>query len=101
MTFRTTHQLGPQFDRHDSHFHWDPANVDVSYRLGNPEEGNDGHDYVLVQAGASLAAGARVNIDESTWVATANASGTHMVPSDIVGGPVPLNNFFHARRFTL
>ena len=101
MPFRSTPQLGPQFDMHDTKFHWDGENIDVSYRLGNPEEGSDGHDYILVKAGANHAASARLDVNDTTWVTTANAGGAWMVPADIIGGSVASGEYFHARRFAL
>lgn len=99
--FRATPQLGPAIDSWDTHYWYDLEGIDVSYRLGNKEWGTDGREYVMVRAAASLAAGARVNIDEATWVATANASGTHQVSPDIQNGPVAANGYFQARKFTL
>lgn len=95
--FRTTPQLGPQLEDWSLHWHWDPDAVDSSYRLGNKETGSDGHEYVLVKAGVSLAAGTDVLINETTWVATAGA-GTYEVPPGLINGPVPLNGYFHARK---
>lgn len=96
MVFRTSPQLGPGLEMHDTKFHWDGANIDVSYRLGNPEFGSDGHKYILVQAGATLAAGVDVTINETTWVATAGAGG-YEVPGGITGG-VASGEYFHARQ---
>lgn len=102
MAFRTSPSLGPQLDQ-TGPYYWDSARAvtsEPSYRLGNTEPGNDGHRYVHVLAGAALTAGARVNINETTWVATANASGTHMVPNELTGG-VANGAPFQARLFTL
>ena|SRR5690606_12575654 len=107
MAFRTTPQLGPQLnDAYAGLPYWDGAlgisneatDTEPSYRLGNKETGNDGHEYVFVQAGAVLSPGDDVIIDESTWVATAGGSdGLWEVPDDI-GGDVPNGGYFHARR---
>lgn len=99
MVFRTSHALGPDIMQKDSKFHWDGPNVDVSYRLGNKEVGSDGHDYVLVQAGGTLAASAAVQINETTWVATAGAGG-FTVPADLTAGVVS-GDYFHARKTAL
>lgn len=110
MAFRSTPQLGPQIeDVFTGLPYWDSQNgvgrgaasvaaANPSYRLGNPEMGTDGHKYVWVRnGGTALTASARVNINETTWAATANASGTHMAPPVAV----PANAYFHARQFTL
>lgn len=96
MVFRTTPQLGPDLESKGP-YHWDyQPGVDVSYRLGNKETGSDGHEYVMVQAGATLAANATVSINETTWVATAGAGG-FTVPAALTNGVVS-GDFFHARR---
>lgn len=96
MVFRTTPQLGAGLESKSPKFHWDGADVDVSYRLGNKETGSDGHEYVMVKANATLAANAAVTIDEATWLATAGAGG-FTVPAAITGGVVA-GDYFHARR---
>lgn len=101
MVFRTTHQLGPGLEDHSDKFYWDGAGIDVSYRLGNKETGSDGHEYVMVQAGADLAASARLAVNETTWVATASAGGAFEVPAGIEGGEVANGEYFHARRFAI
>lgn len=102
MPFRSTAQLGAQFTQHAAKFHWDGENVDVSYRLGNPEMGTDGHLYVLVQAGANFAASDGLSINQSTWVASADASDPEWgVPADIEGGTVTNGEYFHARKTAL
>lgn len=98
MVFRTSPQLGPGVEQHATKFHWDGENVDVSYRLGNPEKGSDGHVYVMVQAHADLAAGAAIAVNETTWQ-TAVGTG-YLVPAGITGG-VKSGEYFHARRTAL
>ncbi|WP_353144711.1 hypothetical protein, partial [Paracoccus sp. (in: a-proteobacteria)] len=66
------------------------------YQLGSKVIGNDGHEYVHVTAAADLTADARVNIDEATWVATANGSGTHQAVVAVASGDA-----FQARKYTL
>ena len=111
MAFRTSHALGPQLDD-TGPYYWDqrgrsfqtpsgltPTTSDdiaPSYRLGNKEVGSDGRDYIHVTAAADLAADARVNIDEDTWIATANATGTHQAIVAVAEGEA-----FQARKFTL
>lgn len=100
--FRSTPQLGPGITTWSEHYWYDVGGVDVSYRLGNKEFGTDGHEYIMAQAGAELAAGARVDIAEDTFVATTNASsGAWQVSPDIKEGPVPEGAYFQARKFAL
>lgn len=100
--FRITPSLGPGLRQAETQFYWDtigdPTGAGLpSYQLGSNVVGNDGHDYVFVKSGATpLAADARVNLTEGTWLAAANASGTHAAPV-----AVPANAYFHARKFTL
>lgn len=98
MVFRTSPQLGPGLEDKAAKFYWDGSNVDVSYRLGNTEKGSDGHDYTLVQAAGTLAAGADFGINETTWQTTAGT--THEVPAGITGGVVE-GDYFHARKLAL
>lgn len=97
--FRITPNLGPDLHQTGVDYYWDGINPDAtepSYQLGVSVTGNDGHKYVHVTAAADLAKDARVNINETTWVATANASGTHQAPV-----AVKKDEAFQARRFTL
>ncbi len=99
MVFRTTPQLGPALEDKAAKFFWDfQPGVDVSYRLGNTEVGSDGHDYTLVQAASTLAAGATFGINETTWQTTTGS--THAVPAAITGGVVS-GDYFHARKAVL
>lgn len=101
--FRITPSLGPDLWQTATQFHWDTigdptGQGDASYQPGSKVVGNDGHDYVFVKnGGTALPANGRVNLNETTWVATANATGTHMGPPT----EVPANAWFHARQFTL
>lgn len=106
VPFRTSPQLGPQLDDVFVGLpYWDLSGVqgtggatvsgvtEPSYKLGNRETGNDGHDYIWVQNGtAALAASATVTIDEDTWVATAGAGG-----ATAPAVAVPAGAYFHAR----
>lgn len=97
--FRITPSLGPELHQTGSDYYWDgiaPGVTEPSYQLGSKVTGNDGHVYVHVTAAAALAADARVNINETTWVATASGTGTHMAPRAVAAGEA-----FQARQFTL
>lgn len=97
MVHRITPSLGPDVEQHSAGYYWDNNNKGApSYPLGTVVKGSDGHDYTHVKAAADLAAAALVNINETTWVATANASGTHAAPV-----AVKANEFFHAKKATL
>lgn len=101
--FRITPSLGPDLWQAETQFYWDsigdPRNTGVaSYQPGSSVTGNDGHRYVFVKnGGTALNANDRVNINETTWVVTANATGTHMAPPVAI----PANAWFHARMFVL
>ena len=100
--YRITPTLGPGLRQTDTQFHWDTIGDAAgtggpSYALGTKVIGNDGHEFVFVRNGAAaLAADARVNLTEGTWLATANASGTHQAPVAVAA-----NAYFHARKFVL
>jgi hypothetical protein len=97
MAFRSTPQLGPGLEDVFSGtdpFWFEPDGDTPSPRLGNPEMGTDGHTYVWVRAGGSqIAASTAVQINETTWVATAGAGGFTTPPS-----VVPANAYFWARK---
>lgn len=97
--FRITPSLGPALTQTSPDYYWDDLSPDVtvpSYQPGSKVVGNDGHEYVHVRAGAALALNARVNINETTWDATADAAGTHMAPVAVANG-----SWFQARKFVL
>lgn len=97
--FRTDPILGPGLKQTETAYHWDQINPSVtapSYPLGTIVWGNDGHSYVHAKAGAAFAPNARMDINETTWAATANASGAWMAPVAVANGA-----FFHARRFAI
>lgn len=110
VPFRTSPQLGPQLDDVFVGLpYWDLTGVqdadgdpvsgitEPSYKLGNRETGNDGHDYIWVQNGSTaLAVSARVNVD-ADFVATADGSGVLQAPAVAV----PAGAYFHARVFAL
>lgn len=103
--FRITPSLGPALayaSPVDGNY-WDmvsPPSTVPSYQLGSKVVGNDGHDYVYVKAGGTIAASAQVALNESTWVATTGGSSGFYVPAAITGG-VTEGMFFHVRKGTL
>lgn len=90
MPFRITPSLGPDIEQVGPHY-FDADQPGHSYELGSIVHTSDGRHGIFVTAAAGLAAGARVNINRTTWVATANASGTHVAPV-----AVPSGESFHA-----
>lgn len=101
MAFRITPSLGPGLEDIGSPFYWDTNFPDTpSYPLGTRVVGSDGHDYVLVEAGGTIAASTAVTIAAgTTWIATANTGGEFEVPAELTDGVVA-GDFFHARRVT-
>lgn len=101
MAFRTTPQLGPSLNERGTGFQWDgPGATEPSYRLGNKEVGNDGHDYVWVKASATIAAaaspGTQITITEPAFTAAAGAGGFYAPVAGVASG-----DYFHARKSTL
>ena len=106
VPFRTTPQLGPQLDDVFVGLpYWDlglgigtPTGVAPSYKLGNVEMGNDGGEYVWVQASALIAAtnttGTQVTVTFPAWTVATGAGGWYTPP----GVAVPSGAYFHARR---
>lgn len=97
--YRITPELGPGLRTTSASYFWDtirPAGADPSFQLGTIVRGNDGHDYVHVRATPAFAANARVDVNETTWAATANASGAWMAPVAVAAG-----ESFQARRFVI
>lgn len=99
--FRTTPQLGPQLYQviPTGQVWFDPKNI-VSPKVGDKEDGDDGHAYVFVQASAAIAAaaspGTAVTITEPAFTAAAGAGGFN---APIAG--VPINGYFWARKTAL
>lgn len=100
IPFRTTPQLGPQLNEVFTGLpYWDAlANItQPSYKLGNKEVGNDGHDYVWVQASANIAAaaspGTQVAITEPAFTAAAGSGGYYAPVAGVTSG-----QYFHARK---
>lgn len=97
--FRTTPVLGPGLKQTETAYHWDlinPSIVGPSYQLGSTVKGNDGHDYVHVKATPAFAANARCDVNETTWAATANATGAWVAPVAVAAGA-----HFQAKRFVI
>lgn len=109
VPFRTTPQLGPQLDDVFTGMpYWDLAGVydgttvvsgisSPSYKLGNKEVGNDGHDYIWVQASANIAAaaapGTQIAITEPAFTAAAGSGGYYAPIAGVTSG-----QYFHARK---
>lgn len=97
--FSTTPILGPGLKQTETQYHWDQINPSItapSYPLGTVVTGNDGHDYVHAKATPAFAANARCDVSETTWLATANASGAWVAPVAVAAGA-----HFHAKRFVI
>lgn len=109
MAFRTTPQLGPQLDDVFTGLpYWDMGGNNIngnattgltepSYRLGNKEVGNDGHDYVWVRASANIAsnaAGTQVTITEPAFT-VASGSGGYWTPPNVA---ITSGQYFHVRK---
>ena len=98
--FRITPSLGPDLWQHSPAYYWDtvtePDGDPPSYQLGSVVRGNDGYEYIFVEAAGALAADDGVSINTTTWVATAD--GTTPVAEAPVA--VAAGDFFHARRIS-
>lgn len=100
--FRTTPILGPDVWQTEAQFYWDmignPTNAATlggpSPQLGTIVNGSDGAEYIFCQAAGDLDADEGVSINQSTWVATADAS------SPVFEAPVAVleDAYFWARR---
>lgn len=77
----------------------------ISPRLGSKVVGSDGHDYVLAQASAAIAAaaapGTQVTITEPAFTAAAGAGGFYAPNSTLAPSGVPSGAFFWARKGAL
>jgi len=100
IPFRTTPQLGPQLDDVFVGLpHWDPPNVtEPSYQLGNVEMGDDGGEYIWVQASAAISAtsttGTQVTITFPAYTVATGSGGFYTPP----GVAIASGTYFHARR---
>lgn len=100
--FRTTPSLGPELWQTATQFYWDtiadPDNdLGPSPDLGSSVVGNDGAEYILVEAGAGFSADDGLSINQTTWVASADAS------SPVFEAPVAVasGDYFWARRILI
>lgn len=94
--FRITPNLGPDLHQ-TSPYYWAEIHGQNSYQPGVRVIGNDGHEYIHVIAGAAFEAEDGVQINEDTWVATADASSPEWeAPVAVANG-----EWFHARRIAL
>lgn len=109
MAFRITPSLGPGIETviptGQVWFDIPGLGTLISPRLGSKAVGSDGHDYVLVQASAAIAAaggqGTQVTITEPAFTAAAGAGGFYAPNSTIATGGVPSGAFFWARKGAL
>ncbi|MCK4207194.1 hypothetical protein J3U99_20715 [Brucella pituitosa] len=96
MAYRITPTLGPDVEQHETKYYWDlNSSGQPSYALGTKVVGSDGHDYIHVKAGAALAKDVEVQINATTFVATAGAGG-FTVPVAVKNG-----EYFHAKKTAL
>jgi hypothetical protein len=99
--FRTTPQLGPNLYQTvgGTSVWYDPKNI-VSPKVGTRETGDDGHDYVFVQASAAVAAaaapGTAVTITEPAFTAATGAGGFTAPVAGVASG-----GYFWARKTAL
>lgn len=104
--FRTTPQLGPQLNEVFTNLpYWDTqlgvgssTTPSPSYKLGNKEVGNDGADYIWVQASAVIAAtsgtGTGVTITVPAYTVATGGTTWYTPP----GVAIASGQYFHARR---
>jgi len=97
VPFRTSPQLGPQLD--DVYVgipFYDPPNItEPSYKLGNRETGDDGQDYIWVQASAAIAATASTGTQVTVTADGTAAAGSGGWYAPVAG--VASGAYFHAR----
>lgn len=103
VPFRTSPQLGPQLNEKFTALpYWDAlAGITIpSYKPRNKEVGDDGHDYIWVQASAAIAAtpttGTQVTLTETATNATVatGAGGYYTLP----GVAYANGDWFHVRK---
>lgn len=110
VPFRTTPNLGPQLDDVFTGLpYWDMTGVtdagtvvsgvsSPSYKLGNVEMGNDGGEYIWVQASANIAAtattGTQVTITFPAYTVATGAGGFYTP----VNTAITSGQYFHVRR---
>lgn len=99
--FRTTPQLGPNFTQvlASGQVWYDPKNI-PSPKVGTRETGDDGHEYIFVQASAAIAAaaspGTAVTITEPAFTAASGAGGFNAPIAGVANGA-----YFWARKAAL
>lgn len=97
--FRVTPVLGPDLHQTATQFYWDsigdPTNAGApSPQLGTVVNGNDGAEYIFVEAGAAFDADDGLSLNQTTWVASADATApVFEAPVDVASG-----GYFWARR---
>lgn len=109
MAFRITPSLGPGIETvipaGQVWFDIPGLGALISPRLGSKAVGSDGHDYVLVQASAAVAAaaapGTQVTITEPAFTAASGAGGFYAPNSTLAPSGVPSGGFFWARKGAL
>lgn len=98
--FRTSHNLGPQLNEVFTGLpYWDnlAGITQPSYKLGNLEFGNDGAQYVWVQAGGAIASTATTGTQVTVTPAGAatTGSGGYYTPPGVA---ITSGQYFHARK---
>lgn len=93
MSHRISPLLGPDIEQHANRHYWELNSTGApSYALGTKVVGSDGYDYIYAKAGTDLAKGAELQINETTFAATAG-SGGFTAPVAVKSG-----EHFHAKR---
>lgn len=94
MSFRVTPSLGPDSDQTGPGY-FDAGQPGISYQLGVKHWDSAGRERMWVQAGSSnINASTQVQIDGSTFVATAGSGGWYTKDA------VVANTYFHAVKGT-
>lgn len=104
--FRTTPQLGPQLYQvmkpSAGGVWYDDDGATVSPKLGTKETGDDGHEYVLVQASGTITAaaspGTAIVVTEPAFTAAAGAGAFNAPPSTVYASNIVSGDVFWARR---
>lgn len=104
--FRTNPSLGPNLWQVIDNPSWYDGRANgPSPQLGDWSVGDDGHDYIWVQASASIAAaaapGTQVTVTEPAMTAAAGAGGFYAPNSTVRPTAIPSGARFWARRGTL
>lgn len=100
MPFRITPSLGPQIDDvFDGIPFYDQPNVtEPSYQLGSVVRGDDGAEYIFVQASANIAStattGTQVTLTQADHTVETGSGGFYTPP----GVAITDGQYFHVRR---